>query len=132
EGIPRKFLEAILLDLKHQGLLSSQRGPGGGYALRLPPEEITVASVVRALHGSPPTTFCALSAGPCPECATGTPCQVGRLLLELHHATAAILERTTIADLTRRAEEEPSAPLSLERPKEEELPEAFFLEAVSG
>ena len=49
--IPRKFLEAILTDLRKAGLVRSRRGAGGGHELGRPAEEITVADVVRAVDG---------------------------------------------------------------------------------
>jgi Rrf2 family protein len=51
QGIPLKFLENILGDLRQSGLVLSQRGPDGGYRLERPPEEITVADVIRAVDG---------------------------------------------------------------------------------
>lgn len=51
QGIPLKFLENILLDLKHAGLIQSQRGSEGGYWLARAPEEITLAEVIRAVEG---------------------------------------------------------------------------------
>ena len=51
QQIPLKFLENILLDLKHAGLVQSQRGAEGGYWLSLAPEEISLAEVIRAVEG---------------------------------------------------------------------------------
>jgi Rrf2 family protein len=51
QEIPLKVLENILLDLKHAGLVQSQRGAEGGYWLSLPPEEISLADVIRAVEG---------------------------------------------------------------------------------
>jgi Rrf2 family protein len=51
QEIPLKFLENILLDLKHAGLVQSQRGAEGGYWLSLSPEEISLADVIRAVEG---------------------------------------------------------------------------------
>ena len=51
QDIPRKFLEAILSELKRAGLVASQRGAEGGYWLARPAEEITVADVIRAVEG---------------------------------------------------------------------------------
>ena len=51
QEIPLKFLENILLDLKHAGLVQSQRGADGGYWLSLSPEEISLADVIRAVEG---------------------------------------------------------------------------------
>jgi Rrf2 family protein len=51
QGLPPKFLAAILNDLRRSGLVSSQRGLEGGYRLAKPASEITVADVMRALDG---------------------------------------------------------------------------------
>lgn len=51
QGLPAKFLESILNDMRRAGLLSSQRGPDGGYRLARPAAEITVADVIRPLDG---------------------------------------------------------------------------------
>jgi Rrf2 family protein len=51
QKIPLKFLENILLDLKHAGLVQSQRGADGGYWLAKDPAEITLADVIRAVEG---------------------------------------------------------------------------------
>ncbi|MFQ3671665.1 MAG: Rrf2 family transcriptional regulator [Verrucomicrobiia bacterium] len=51
--IPEKYLEQILLALKNGGLLKSKRGIDGGYALKLPPEQITLDAVVTLLEGRP-------------------------------------------------------------------------------
>ena len=51
QEIPLKFLENILLDLKHAVLVQSQRGAEGGYWLAQPPEEIALADVIRAVEG---------------------------------------------------------------------------------
>jgi len=51
QGLPAKFLESILNDMRRAGLLTSQRGPDGGYCLARPASEITVAEVIRPLDG---------------------------------------------------------------------------------
>jgi Rrf2 family protein len=51
QGIPLKFLENILLELRHHGLVQSQRGAEGGYWLARPAGEITLAEVIRAVEG---------------------------------------------------------------------------------
>jgi Rrf2 family protein len=51
QSIPLKFLENILLDLRHAGLVQSQRGAEGGYWLARPPDEISLADVIRAVEG---------------------------------------------------------------------------------
>ena len=51
QGIPLQFLEHILLELKHARLVRARRGARGGYWLARPPEEITLANVIRAVEG---------------------------------------------------------------------------------
>jgi Rrf2 family protein len=51
QGLPRKFVEAILGELRRAGLVRSQRGAEGGYALARPAAEITIAAVIRAVDG---------------------------------------------------------------------------------
>jgi len=51
QSIPKNFLENILTDLRRSGLVSSRRGADGGYQLARPPQEIDVATVIRATDG---------------------------------------------------------------------------------
>jgi len=51
QGIPLQFLEHILLELKHAGLVRAKRGAAGGYWLARAPERITLADVIRAVEG---------------------------------------------------------------------------------
>jgi Rrf2 family protein len=51
QGIPARFLQAILGDLQHARLVTSQRGRDGGYRLALPPSEISIARVMRVEQG---------------------------------------------------------------------------------
>jgi len=51
QGIPQKFLENILSDLRQSGIVKSQRGVDGGYRLAKAPEEISVADIIRAVEG---------------------------------------------------------------------------------
>jgi Rrf2 family protein len=51
QGIPLKFLENILVDLRHADLVHAQRGADGGYRLARQPEEISLGEVIRAVEG---------------------------------------------------------------------------------
>ena len=51
QRIPSKFLETIMLELKHAGIVKSTRGAGGGYSLARPAADISVADVIRAVDG---------------------------------------------------------------------------------
>ena len=57
EDIPLRYLEQIFQDLKRAGLVDSKRGPRGGYYLKRPAADITLAEVVRALQGPIEETF---------------------------------------------------------------------------
>jgi Rrf2 family protein len=56
QEIPLQFLEHILLELKHARLVRTKRGAKGGYWLARPPDEITLADVIRAVEGPRPTS----------------------------------------------------------------------------
>ena len=51
QSIPLKFLENILIDLRHAGIVYAQRGAEGGYRLARPAEEVTLGEVIRAVVG---------------------------------------------------------------------------------
>ena len=51
QDLPLKFVENILGELKHAGMVASQRGPEGGYRLAVPADELTVAEVIRVVDG---------------------------------------------------------------------------------
>ncbi len=99
QAIPPKFLENILLDLRHAGLVASQRGTEGGYWLARPPEEITVADVIRAVEGP-----IASVRGVRPDELeyTGSAEPLRDVWLELRTALRGVLEHVTLADLVSR------------------------------
>ena len=111
EQVPRKFLEQILVELRNQGIVQSQRGPGGGYSLRLPPEQVTLARVVRLFDGPLAPVPCASLHfyQPCTDCGDERSCGVRLVMKEVRDSTARILEGTTLADLVTRVELERAA-----------------------
>lgn len=106
EQIPQKFLEAILLDLKNQGILESKKGKGGGYLLLRPPKEIALGDVIRLFDGPLAPLPCVSETAfkKCDECLDETVCPTRSVMKEVRDATAAILDRTSIADLLERSE----------------------------
>ena len=58
-SISKKFLDAILLDLRNAGFLKSKKGPGGGYSLARPADNITIGPIVRVLDGPLAPIACA-------------------------------------------------------------------------
>lgn len=103
DGIPKRFLEQILLELKRRGLVVARKGPRGGYNLSRAPDQISVGEVVRVLDGPLAPTPCASLTAyrTCDECVDEETCSVRLVMEVVRDATAEILERTTLADLMR-------------------------------
>jgi Rrf2 family protein len=103
EDIPEKFLEGILVTLKHARLVSSQRGREGGYRLRRPPSEILVGEVVRVIDG-PLAPFA--DAVELAHRVETVPRHAGLfdLFLQVRNAAAAILDHTSLADVLGRSQ----------------------------
>jgi Rrf2 family protein len=96
QGIPPRYLESILMQLRQAGLVVGQRGSAGGYTLARAATEITVADVSRAVDGP-----LALVQGLRPEQVTyeGVSTHLGELWVGLRAALRAVMEAVTIADL---------------------------------
>ncbi|WP_046745070.1 RrF2 family transcriptional regulator [Kordia zhangzhouensis] len=101
ENISKKFLEAILLQLKNNGLLGSKKGKGGGYYLIKTPQEIKVAALIRILEG-PIAMLPCVSLNfyeKCDDCPDETKCGLHHIMLEVRDNTLAVLENKTLQDL---------------------------------
>jgi Rrf2 family protein len=98
QEIPLKFLENILGDLRHAGIVRSQRGVEGGYWLARPPEEITVADVVRAVEGP-----IANVRGRGPETVeyAGSAERLREVWIAVRANLRAVLENVTLADVAQ-------------------------------
>lgn len=98
---PRKFLEAILLDLRRHGFVDSMRGKAGGYVLAHPPREILLSEVIRAIDGPLAPIPCASLTAyrACTDCPDPAQCTLRRVMREVRDATAAVLDRRSVADL---------------------------------
>ena len=96
QSIPLKFLENILGDLRQAGLVRSQRGSDGGYWLNRPPEEITVADIIRAVEGP-----LASVRGERPEEVVydGTADQLQQVWIAVRNNLRAVVEHVTLADV---------------------------------
>ena len=102
QGIPQRYLEQVLLQLKRSGFLYARRGSAGGYRLSRPVDTITVGAVLRAVDGPTPGPDSARrNGGPAGEAAAG----LAELWQEIADAVASVVDRTTLEDLRRRAEE---------------------------
>lgn len=104
ERIPKKFLDAILLEMKNQGLLSSKKGKGGGYILGRPAARIMVGDIVRVLDGplAPVPCVSRTAYRRCDDCVDEAACAIRAVMQDVRDAIAAILDNTTLADMCNR------------------------------
>ena len=96
ERIPRQFLEKIVRELIHKGLVRSRRGPRGGYMLARPADEVTFRDVIEAVEGPISLNVCV---GEHPDCFLLGACGMNRIWREGQRRVMDLFENTTIADV---------------------------------
>jgi Rrf2 family protein len=101
--VPKKFLEQILLDLKHRGIVQSVRGKHGGYALGRPADKIFLADIIRTIDGPLALSPCASKTAyrRCDDCVDEKTCSMRKVLLDVRDATAKILESRSLASMLK-------------------------------
>lgn len=102
ESIPKKFLEAILHQLKNNQLLTSKRGAHGGYKLLKDPDKISLTEVIRIIDGPIALLPCVSlnyyeSCGECNE----NSCKIRGVFEEVRDRTLEVLSNTTIASMNK-------------------------------
>ena len=99
--IPKKFLDAILGELRNAGLVHSKRGKGGGYMLARSPADIGVGAVIRVLDGPLAPIQCASKTvyRRCDDCLDEAHCAVRLVMLEAREAIASVLDNTSVAQM---------------------------------
>jgi Rrf2 family protein len=100
EKLPKKFLEAILLELNRNGLVRSRRGRGGGYALAKPADLITFGQVVRIIDG-PLAPLSCVSVNyyrRCDDCKDEMTCEIRKVMRRVRDAISAELDGTSLQD----------------------------------
>jgi Rrf2 family protein len=104
QNIPKRFLEQILNDLRSAGVVESKRGVAGGYRLSKPPEEISLAFVIRHFEGPLAPVKCVsekyYARCTCPDEAR---CGIRSVMKDVREAIVKILESVTVAELCNRA-----------------------------
>lgn len=104
QNIPKRFLEQILNDLKGSGAVESKRGMAGGYRLARPPQEITLAAVIRHIEGALAPISCVserfYEKCSCPDEAR---CAIRNVMKEVREKIVEVIEKVTIAELCERA-----------------------------
>ena len=100
ENIPRKFLEAIMSELRRAGLVESARGKSGGYRLARPADLITFGEVIRLTDGPLALVPCVSRNfyKRCDDCADEAACTLRRVMARVRNEVSEILDRTTLAD----------------------------------
>jgi Rrf2 family protein len=100
QNIPAKFLTVILSSFARDGIVITQRGKDGGYALALPPVDIRYGDIVRLTRGSLALVPCAsrYAHEKCANCVAEEDCRLRALMLRVRDETAAVLDRITLAD----------------------------------
>jgi Rrf2 family protein len=104
QRIPQKFLEAILLELKRDGILTSKKGINGGYYLRQTTNEINLGHVIRLIDGPIALTPCVSYKfyQKCEECINEDTCGIRDVMQDVREATNRILDRTSLSDILKR------------------------------
>ncbi len=103
-NIPKKFLDAILLELRNAGILRSKKGPNGGYSLSKMPSEIMIGQVIRTLDGPLAPIRCASRTAfeACDDCDDPETCQVRLSMTDVRDAIATILDNMTLAQFAEK------------------------------
>ena len=96
--IPYHFLGKILQDLTRKGLLISLKGPTGGFALSMPPSEITLFNIVEAIDGAAFMKTCVLGF---PECSGTNPCAVHNKWGDLREGIYSMLVNKSVAQMAK-------------------------------
>lgn len=100
-GLPPKFLEAILVELRDAGFVDSRRGPSGGHALARPAEAIMLGDVIRAIDGPLAPVRCASVTAyrACPECPEPDACRLRAVMREARDALSRVLDGVSVQRL---------------------------------
>ncbi len=104
ESIPKKFLEAILLELRNAGYLGSKKGKGGGYFLVKKTHEMNLADIVRLFDGAIAMVPCAAYKyyEPCDECEDELTCSIRDLFKQLRDKSVEFLKAKTIGEMLEK------------------------------
>jgi len=101
EQIPKKFLDAILCELRNSGFVNSRMGKGGGYTLAREAHEISVGDIIRAIDGPLAPIACASRTRyrPCEDCVDEQSCAVRRLMQDAQNALSCVLDNCSLAQM---------------------------------
>jgi Rrf2 family protein len=108
QNIPKKFLDAILCELRNSGFVHSRMGKGGGYYLARPAREIVIGDVVRAIDGPLAPVPCASKTRyrRCDDCVDETTCAVRKVMQDAQRALSDVLDNCSLERMSARVEAE--------------------------
>jgi Rrf2 family protein len=107
QNIPKKFLDAILIELKNHGLIYSKKGLNGGYSLGRKANSIVVGDVIRVIDGPLAPIACASKTRyrPCDDCVDEASCRVKKVMQEAQQALSSVFDAITLEEMAVRAGE---------------------------
>jgi len=104
QHIPKKFLEAILLEMRNAKILHSKKGKGGGYYLYKKPEEVNLVEIIRLMDGAISLLPC-VSLNyyePCEECRNEVICGIRDAFTGVRDESLKLLSKSTLAQIVKR------------------------------
>ncbi len=108
QRIPKKFLEAILLELRNSSILYSKKGKGGGYYLNKDPKDVNLIEIIRLMDGAIAMLPC-VSLNyyrSCEECIDEKTCGIRHAFISVRDETLKVLQGTTLAQIVENQKNE--------------------------
>lgn len=111
ERIPKKFLDAILCELRNSGFVNSRMGKGGGYTLAREAIDISVGDIIRAIDGPLAPIPCASKTRyqPCDDCSNEARCAVRLLMQSAQRALSEVLDNCSLAEMRQMSKDSTKA-----------------------
>lgn len=105
-GVPKRFLEHILLDIRNAGIIASTRGRSGGYVLVKDPATVSISELLRLIDGpmAPLPCLSRRSYERCADCVDEDSCRIRRVFAEVFWSYLLLIESLTLADMVRSDE----------------------------
>ena len=102
-GVPKRFLEHILLAIRNDGIIASTRGRSGGYVLVKDPAQVSISELLRLIDGpmAPLPCLSRRSYERCADCADEEACRIRRVFAEVFWSYLVLIESLTLADMVR-------------------------------
>jgi Rrf2 family protein len=105
-GVPKRFLEHILLAIRNDGLIASTRGRSGGYVLVKDPSTVSISELLRLIDGpmAPLPCLSRRSYERCADCVDEEACRIRKVFAEVFWSYLLLIESLTLADMLRSDE----------------------------